>query len=199
MFFWFLHFLQKKRTKTSRHVVKSNLFVRFLEETLAWKNHFEFVWPIGMEDLHFFWRTFWVFTQNLLRQCAEMSVSLQRGIASNLRQQRRLFSAKIMNAIYLASSQKSFYYLYLIFSIHSNLLWVSWEKEHKLVNKSESCHQPQTSFYVKCAFISIKNALKLFFWPALFKGVSIYKCYFCCNSRKIEITVTLCTSNFTIS
>ena len=27
-------------------VVKSNLFVRFLEEMLAWKNHFNFVWPL---------------------------------------------------------------------------------------------------------------------------------------------------------
>ena len=33
----------------------------------------------------------------------------------------------------------------------------------------------QFSFYVKCAFLSIKNALKLLFWLALFKGVSIYK------------------------
>ena len=39
-------FFEKNRTKTSRQVVNSNLFVRFLEETLAWKNHFEFVWPL---------------------------------------------------------------------------------------------------------------------------------------------------------
>ena len=80
---------------------------------------------VGMEDRVLFNNLcifFEFFTQNPLRQCAEMSVSLQRGIASNLRQQRRLFSAKIMNAIYLASSQKSFNHLYLIFSIHSNLL-----------------------------------------------------------------------------
>ena len=32
--------------KTSRQVVKSNLFVRFLEETSAWKYQFEFVWPL---------------------------------------------------------------------------------------------------------------------------------------------------------
>ena len=32
--------------KTSQQVVKSNLFIRFLEETLSWKNHFEFVWPL---------------------------------------------------------------------------------------------------------------------------------------------------------
>ena len=38
----------QKRTKTSRQVVKSNLFVRFLEETSAWKNHFEFVWPLAV-------------------------------------------------------------------------------------------------------------------------------------------------------
>ena len=36
----------KKWTKASRQVVKSNLLVRFLEETSAWKNHFEFVWPL---------------------------------------------------------------------------------------------------------------------------------------------------------
>ena len=33
----------KKRTKTSRQVVKSN----FLVEMSAWKNHFEFVWPFS--------------------------------------------------------------------------------------------------------------------------------------------------------
>ena len=27
-------------------VAKSNLLVRFLEETSAWKNHFDFVWPL---------------------------------------------------------------------------------------------------------------------------------------------------------
>ena len=31
---------------TSRQVLKSNLLVRFLEETSAWKNHFEFVWSL---------------------------------------------------------------------------------------------------------------------------------------------------------
>ena len=32
----------KKRTKTSRQVVKLNLFFRFLEEILAWENNFQF-------------------------------------------------------------------------------------------------------------------------------------------------------------
>ena len=32
--------------KTSPQVVKWILFVHFLEETSAWKNHFEFVWPL---------------------------------------------------------------------------------------------------------------------------------------------------------
>ena len=32
--------------KISRQVVKSNLFVLFLEETSACKNHFDFVWPL---------------------------------------------------------------------------------------------------------------------------------------------------------
>ena len=36
----------KKRTKTSRTVVKTNSFVRFLEEMSASKNHFEFAWPL---------------------------------------------------------------------------------------------------------------------------------------------------------
>ena len=36
----------KKQTKTSRQVAKSNLFIRYLEETSAWKNPFEFVWPL---------------------------------------------------------------------------------------------------------------------------------------------------------
>jgi hypothetical protein len=35
----------KKRTKTCRIVVKLNSFVRFLEKTSAWRNHFDFVWP----------------------------------------------------------------------------------------------------------------------------------------------------------
>ena len=48
MSFWCLHFLPKK-TKTSWQVVKSNLFVHFLEEISACKNHFEFVWPLGFK------------------------------------------------------------------------------------------------------------------------------------------------------
>ena len=41
-------FFQKtnENKSTSTFLVKSNLFVRFLEETSAWKNHFEFVWPL---------------------------------------------------------------------------------------------------------------------------------------------------------
>ena len=40
----------KKRTKTNRQVVKSNFFVNFLEETLAWKNHFEINWPLKVRQ-----------------------------------------------------------------------------------------------------------------------------------------------------
>ena len=36
----------KKRTKISLIVAKLNSFVCFLEERLAWKNHFDFVWPL---------------------------------------------------------------------------------------------------------------------------------------------------------
>jgi hypothetical protein len=43
MSFWCLHFLPKK-PKTTRQVVKSNLFIRFLEETSPCKNHFKLVW-----------------------------------------------------------------------------------------------------------------------------------------------------------
>ena len=32
-------------------VVKSNSFVCFLEETLAWKNHFHFVWPFAKREI----------------------------------------------------------------------------------------------------------------------------------------------------
>ena len=39
----FLHFLPKKGTKTSRQVVKLNLFVGFFEETSASKNNFKLV------------------------------------------------------------------------------------------------------------------------------------------------------------
>ena len=46
MSFWCLHFSSKNQMKTSRQVVNLNLFVRFLEERLVWKNHFEFVWPL---------------------------------------------------------------------------------------------------------------------------------------------------------
>ena len=37
----------KKRTKPSRQVVKLTLFVRSLDETSAWKNHFKFVYPLS--------------------------------------------------------------------------------------------------------------------------------------------------------
>ena len=41
----------KNRTKTSLIVVKLNSFVRFLEETSDWKNHFDFVWPLKQIDI----------------------------------------------------------------------------------------------------------------------------------------------------
>ena len=37
----------KKRTKTSRIVVKSNSFVRFLKEFVAWQFAFEINWPLA--------------------------------------------------------------------------------------------------------------------------------------------------------
>ena len=46
-------FLQKTNENKSTWgiiVVKSNSFVHFLEETLSWKNHFEFVWPLTHLD-----------------------------------------------------------------------------------------------------------------------------------------------------
>ena len=43
----------KKQTKTSLIVVKLNSFVRFLEESSAWKNHFDFVWILWVRRLHF--------------------------------------------------------------------------------------------------------------------------------------------------
>ena len=38
--------LTKRQFKINWPLVKSVLFVCFLEETLAWKNHFEFFWPL---------------------------------------------------------------------------------------------------------------------------------------------------------
>ena len=48
--FGVFNFFQKtneNKSTTGTIVVKSNSFVRFLEETSAWKNHFDFVWPLG--------------------------------------------------------------------------------------------------------------------------------------------------------
>ena len=48
-FFGVVDFLQKTNENKSTWgiiVVKSNSFVHFLEETSAWKNHFDFVWPL---------------------------------------------------------------------------------------------------------------------------------------------------------
>ena len=36
----------KKQTKTCRIVVKTNSFVHFLEEFMAWKFAFEIIWPL---------------------------------------------------------------------------------------------------------------------------------------------------------
>ena len=49
--FGVFNFFQKTNKNKSTWciiVVKSNSFVRFLEETSAWKNHFEFVWPLAV-------------------------------------------------------------------------------------------------------------------------------------------------------
>ena len=42
--------MNENKSTVGMMVVKSNSFVCFLEETSAWKNHFEFVWP-----LEYFW------------------------------------------------------------------------------------------------------------------------------------------------
>ena len=48
----------KKLTKTSFIVVKLYFFVRFLEEMSAWKNHFDFVWPLRKKAKYTF-RNHW--------------------------------------------------------------------------------------------------------------------------------------------
>ena len=52
-FFGVYNFFQKTNENKSTWgiiIVKSNSFIRFLEETSAWKNHFDFVWPL---NIHF--------------------------------------------------------------------------------------------------------------------------------------------------
>ena len=49
-FFCVFNFFQKTNENKSTWgiiVVKSILFVLFLEESSAWKNHYDFVWPLG--------------------------------------------------------------------------------------------------------------------------------------------------------
>ena len=45
--FSFLRKTNQNRSTWGIIVVMSNLFVYFLEETLPWKNHFDFVWPLA--------------------------------------------------------------------------------------------------------------------------------------------------------
>ena len=50
MFFYVFDFFQKTNENKSNWdtiVVKLNSFVRFLEESSAWKNHYDFVWPLA--------------------------------------------------------------------------------------------------------------------------------------------------------
>ena len=58
----------KNRTKTSLIVVKLNSFIHFLEETSAWKNHFDFVWPLVGPKSQRTWRKslYFVNTINVL-------------------------------------------------------------------------------------------------------------------------------------
>ena len=46
MFFFVSSISSEKRTKTHRIVVKTNSFVRFLEEFTAWQFAFEIIWPL---------------------------------------------------------------------------------------------------------------------------------------------------------
>ena len=58
MFFGVFDFFQKTNENKSTWgiiVVKANLFVRFLEELSAWKNHDDFVWPL----VYIMWNVFW--------------------------------------------------------------------------------------------------------------------------------------------
>ena len=49
--FNFIQKMNKNKSTWGITVVKSNLFVHFLEETSAWKNHFDFVWPLRKEKI----------------------------------------------------------------------------------------------------------------------------------------------------
>ena len=51
-FFGAFTFIQKMNEKKSQ-VVKSNLFILFLEETSSWKKYFEFVWPLACNVIIF--------------------------------------------------------------------------------------------------------------------------------------------------
>ena len=50
MSFWCLQFPPKNERKQVSLVVKLNSFVRFLEETSAWKNHWDFVRPLAINE-----------------------------------------------------------------------------------------------------------------------------------------------------
>ena len=69
----------KKQMKISlpevSKVVKSNLFVRFLEETSAWKNHFKFVWPLAkLKTEKCLYKDFWHDFRNLLMSWVELLI-----------------------------------------------------------------------------------------------------------------------------
>ena len=54
MYFCVFNFFQQMNENKSTWgiiVVKSKSFVRFLEESSAWKNHFDFVWPLPLHRL----------------------------------------------------------------------------------------------------------------------------------------------------
>ena len=61
MSFGVFNFFQKTNENKSTWgiiVVKSNSFVRFLEETSVWKNHFDFVWPLDGAEFVCQWLAF---------------------------------------------------------------------------------------------------------------------------------------------
>ena len=49
--FNFFQKMNKNKSTWGIIVVKSNSFIHFLEETSAWKNNFDFVWPLAEVDI----------------------------------------------------------------------------------------------------------------------------------------------------
>ena len=157
MFFCVFDFFQKMKENKSTWsiiVAKSNSFVRFLDESSAWKNHYYFVWPLA-------WYNFINEKQNW---------KLQKLIVwADVRNLPREDDHAIRSSLKMAQSHKAVWTNMFLIDLGITLQNFSFQKENFYQDKKKSIVDQSIwnffdSFLTKTHYQSVKRSSLFEFW-----------------------------------